>query len=558
MKIPKQKVVINDKPIIIGNGKCKSKGGSLSLKKTIPIPVALTEVIVKEDVRQKLPKKKFKKVKKIDTLLDILKKREKKDVNKDALNAIKEVKKDKTLEKDVAEVLLKEINDIAEEAYNNETATHNDLIKYQDEAFKKLNMLKQLKGESAIDPDNSPAIKIIYEKLEASGIKIFNYKTSSTPSSKPSTPKSEISDEFFEGENEIITEVKEEEIPEPIATLEIPTSSTPPKRSRGRPPKIKIKKPSTGSGIELETLDNKKKEVIYLILKRMETIQLMPKKYKTDDIIKEYENLKKELETLLKAKWHFDINGKYITGTGCFNCMLDEFEMDDDEYINGSGFRKFLKNVGKKLFGLRPSVKNPPKLNDALSSYGDEAVSQLKIVRTPISSVLSTLVNIVSLGALKKEMDDKGHDAFYHLQLLINNKYSLEKVEVVSLSVCKSCVKPNSQVMLINESDIPSGLTIKQMIDNTRTEMGDLKFTGYNALTNNCQDFINAVLKANKINNSKYSNFIKQDTTQLIKNTPVFAQKFMKASTNVGAFVSRITQGGSTAPKRCRGRPKKI
>lgn len=554
MKI-KQPSVIRDNEIITFK---KVKGGNLSLKLTKPVPIEFGEEVKKIDVKKALPKKKFVKVKKISILEEILKKREKKDLNKSAITIIEKLKKSPDKKTETELILKKDIDDLIKKITDN---------------------LKNKKGISNDDKEllskNLNAYKALTGKVYIkTGSKLDLLIDALSPPQSETSDTTSIPTDFFD-EPEITTEVEDDKPPKPIASMVIPPT-TPAKKKRIRKKKVKLTPPTppptieedendefgfdnmglTGKGIELETLPEKQKEVIYLLLTRLENIQFMPKKNKTKEIIDEYETLKNKLEKILKTKWNFDIDGNYITGGSCFNCLVDMYELDDDEFIDGKGFRKFLTNIRKKVFGLRPSIYNPPKFEDMLKKYGNDVVKQLTIIRTPINKALSTLVNIITLGALKKEMKDKGHDNFYHLQLLINNKLSLEKNEVISLTECKKCITKTSQTLIIDIEDIPAELTINDMISNTRKEMGDLKFTAYDPLKNNCQNFIYNVLKANDIDKAEYNNFILQSTDDLIKNTPSLSQKFLKKITDVAAYTTRITQGGKVSCKR--GRPKKI
>ena len=51
-------------------------------------------------------------------------------------------------------------------------------------------------------------------------------------------------------------------------------------------------------------------------------------------------------------------------------------------------------------------------------------------------------------------------------------------------------------------------VTIGEPLSNTKQNMGDSKFTDYNAVTNNCQVFISSILAAKKMNNEATDRYV--------------------------------------------------
>lgn len=73
--------------------------------------------------------------------------------------------------------------------------------------------------------------------------------------------------------------------------------------------------------------------------------------------------------------------------------------------------------------------------------------------------------------------------------------------------------------------------------------MGDKKFSTYNAKRNNCQDFVLSVLKANSMNNKTREKFIKQNAKDILLTLPIFTQKIIKFTTDIGAVFNRLVEG---------------
>lgn len=189
----------------------------------------------------------------------------------------------------------------------------------------------------------------------------------------------------------------------------------------------------------------------------------------------------------------------------------------------------------------RKSGLLPPQSRKLLSMIGNEKITSLKVVRTPLSKPLTTLLNIASLGAFQRVLKRLGYDDAFHLTLFINGRYSFEKNEVVRLSTTNP-IKKGSEVL---EVPIPSGFdtTIEQLINKTRERMGDKNFSNYDAKKLNCQHFITNVLQANGLDTPKLLEFINQDAVEIFKGMPKFVEKWGKVLTDIAAVGSRLIEG---------------
>ena len=70
--------------------------------------------------------------------------------------------------------------------------------------------------------------------------------------------------------------------------------------------------------------------------------------------------------------------------------------------------------------------------------------------------------------------------------------------------------------------------------------MGDEKFFTYNAVSNNCQDFLLAFLQPSNIGTPENYTFVKQDTESLFRRLPIL-QKIAKSTTDLGATIGDQT-----------------
>jgi len=167
-----------------------------------------------------------------------------------------------------------------------------------------------------------------------------------------------------------------------------------------------------------------------------------------------------------------------------------------------------------------------------IKKYGDKTIVGLTVKRKPISpSGIINLAKIVS-KTLAKTFDSKVYDELYHLYLEIRledgTNLILEKNDVVSVS--KKTRKAEEEYVVSNVPDI----TLNQMLDKTQAKMKS-KYFVYDAIKNNCQVFLLAIMTSNNISGTE--TFIKQDVSGLIGNV---IQKGIKGITEVGGIATTL------------------
>ena len=185
----------------------------------------------------------------------------------------------------------------------------------------------------------------------------------------------------------------------------------------------------------------------------------------------------------------------------------------------------------------------PPKVRNILKKYGNDIIVNYTLKRTPVSSLLRSALSAVSLGEFGKRYKESDYDDLFHLFLELTTqsgkKIIVEKNEVINLEVSQPA-RPKEEVEDI--LNFPTGLTIKQLLQNTKERMGQSDFYNYSAKDNNCQHFIINILDANNIGDESDREFVKQDTDFLFENLD-FLRKFSNTVTTIGARVNVLTTG---------------
>lgn len=208
--------------------------------------------------------------------------------------------------------------------------------------------------------------------------------------------------------------------------------------------------------------------------------------------------------------------------------------------IIGNKATKDIERYGDAvLFG---KTKVPKQVRDIVRKYNNNVIVSGYVSRAPVQQLITEALNWVSLGTFKKNLKDSPYDKLFHLQIIftIDNgqKIMFNKNEVIEAVVNPTAPK-DAETM-----DIPliaPNLTIGEMLNNAKTTLGD-KFLIYDSRHANCQDFVLGILNGNNMNSTELTNFIKQDTEQLFKNTGSLS-KIARKITDIGAKVNDITTG---------------
>ena len=186
----------------------------------------------------------------------------------------------------------------------------------------------------------------------------------------------------------------------------------------------------------------------------------------------------------------------------------------------------FMKSVINGSDSLAPDVKS------ILSRKGDATIYSIKVGRTPVQSMITGIIKIVSTTP---------YDTLFHLFIQMTTSKGLillQKNARINMMEGHSTDIENAEWL-----DVPNvpQITVNQLIENTRNQMGN-KFIPYSPSGNNCQDFIMNVLTSNGMNDPTVLDFVKQDTKSIF--TSPWFRKFARSVTNLGGSFDVLMQGG--------------
>lgn len=223
--------------------------------------------------------------------------------------------------------------------------------------------------------------------------------------------------------------------------------------------------------------------------------------------------------------------------------------------IPGNGLKDVIKSVKDYLFF--PTSKMSKKSQDVLDKYKDVNIKSIKVFREPIQSSIQSFLNLVSLGKFNEAKKNANFDNLFHLYMVLKldngTDILIEKNENIYIRDDFNKSKDNESIDIdISDKKLSKGSTMNldTLLYNTEKLMGKFYFYQYNAKSNNCQDFLMNILKANGLADKKYSDFIKQDLEVLFQNLPSWSNKFSQVFTDLRAKITEIFGLGVKRNKR--------
>mmetsp|Transcript_17256 Transcript_17256/g.46108 ORF Transcript_17256/g.46108 Transcript_17256/m.46108 type:complete len:198 (+) Transcript_17256:179-772(+) len=133
----------------------------------------------------------------------------------------------------------------------------------------------------------------------------------------------------------------------------------------------------------------------------------------------------------------------------------------------------------------------------------------------------------------------------FHLSMLINFQYILQKNEVISLAEIDFEIADTSEMEPVDLPDNPlvsPPITLRALLDNTRDHMGADLFSDYDARFNNCQDFILGVLRGNALATPALESFVKQEAELIFAKLPGHTSPLAKALTDAAAVGDKVLE----------------
>jgi hypothetical protein len=221
--------------------------------------------------------------------------------------------------------------------------------------------------------------------------------------------------------------------------------------------------------------------------------------------------------------------------------------MKDSVFTETPSYEQQAYGIGGAISKLGTSIfgNATQRMKNFMKDHGDEPITSITLGREPIQKAISAVMELISMGEFSKSKEKRGYDAFFHLYLIINGTYVLEKNQNVNYRAYKP--NENEELYQVPLSGL-KGKTINEFINNGQDFMGEGKYwQEYNPLTNNCQKWVESNLVANDIDSAGSKEFYFQDTQDLIDAIEPSVQDFLEETTDVASglekFISWLSGG---------------
>ena len=183
--------------------------------------------------------------------------------------------------------------------------------------------------------------------------------------------------------------------------------------------------------------------------------------------------------------------------------------------IIGDAYQKFIQRIFGGTYG-----KCPKPFARFLQKHGEEVITSIVLVRTPIHGAISRTLNLISLGKFQARRERLKYPDLFHLALLVNT-YRLEKNHVVQereAKVNELHGLPSADVLHVPvDHDVSINHFISAGWDEQTRMSGDKdSYWTYSASKSNCQTFAWVNLKASGFDTPESRGFILQDAKQLL------------------------------------------
>ena len=214
----------------------------------------------------------------------------------------------------------------------------------------------------------------------------------------------------------------------------------------------------------------------------------------------------------------------------------------------GKAYRavKLFTNPGKHLARIAGetirdvATQYPPQVREIIAECGNSKIIDVKLCKEVVSENTEFLMKALSGQKTWDEAKKKhGFDKFYHLFMIVSmdngRKIHIEKNEVIRMSHNpRAC----PDALDLGNPDI----TLNEMLSKTRQRIGDKEFFTYVPLGNNCQNFINQLLRSIGLWNETSSHFVYQNIKGLREELPSYTKYLAKGLTDLGAYANTAYQ----------------
>lgn len=209
------------------------------------------------------------------------------------------------------------------------------------------------------------------------------------------------------------------------------------------------------------------------------------------------------------------------------------------------------KLKGEGLFDIfRPRDHYNNTSRKTLETFGDYTITNITLSRAPVKQFLRKAMDLITFGKFEEALRKYGHDRIFHLSAVVDvakdgfhKRIVIEKNAVININPGFTSERDAEFVNV----PVPTGLTLREMMENTQKYMGSHYFY-YDPFENNCQHFIQAMLFSNGMLTPAIDSWLFQNMEKVKGEVSGFSKSLARGITHLGAVADRIIGNGKPEP----------
>lgn len=227
----------------------------------------------------------------------------------------------------------------------------------------------------------------------------------------------------------------------------------------------------------------------------------------------------------------------------CSHCNTRHVSVNQQGNGVIDAIKTMLSRIANFISGRKPGA---PELMRFIGAHGLENITEMVVCREPIKSAITSLLNIVTLGAYNRlTKSNSAYDRLFHLFIVFKTEsgmYQTERNEVVRVFPSR----PAGEMVAVNMNG--RTVTVGDFFTNAISREGDNIFV-YDAFRNNCQKFVTSLLLYNGFMTRYLQTFITQDLNDLMKGLPSYTPALARGLTDLAARLQILAGRGKKKKK---------
>ena len=196
-----------------------------------------------------------------------------------------------------------------------------------------------------------------------------------------------------------------------------------------------------------------------------------------------------------------------------------------------------MDRINEAVQAILGNRKLSRKVRKFMKLHGEEPITSITMYRAPIGAATNAFSNLLTLGSWDRIKREAEIDKLFHTGIIINGKYLTEKN--ATIEIYESGL-PTTAGLETHDIPVSKKVSIAQMFDNAENYMGEQAFIAYDAYKNNCQSYVQGLLRGSGLMTPSGNDFIQQDIQKLIDKTPAYSTKIAKSIIDFAGMATNI------------------